>query len=259
MLANYTDEKDCFGKLFDAASSDQIMLVIGESGTGKTSLVNELIRIVPPGYIDIPIQLRGRTVDVAEIFNRVVEIVGKSHFSNFSNEMATFGQAPTISVERNLVWNHSDISIALDNRNNDEREYRLSMLTDALFRDIAESGVKVLFVFDTFEEAGEDTQNWISGPFLARVARSINLCAVVAGQIAPSENNIEWGRCCGGTRRLDGVFDAAHWMPIVDEMKRSIPQVPELVYLAGICHAHRGNPSKIKKEIDLFPLREDLS
>jgi energy-coupling factor transporter ATP-binding protein EcfA2 len=255
MLANYKDEQTCFLQLLDDTSPEQIMLLHGDSGTGKTTLVNHCIRLAPKDSNHVPIQMRRHAVDVIEILHRITGTIGKPNFPIFAEQIMQFQQTPTINVGRNILWKDNDISVALDANSPNDREYRLTALTDSLFDDVDNWGKQLLFVFDTYEDAEEDTQAWISGPFLTRVARSMKLRALIAGQKVPDNNNIEWGSKCGGARRLYGVKEAKHWLPVVEAMNRVVPHDPPLIYMAGICHAHRGNPAKIKMEIESFPMR----
>jgi hypothetical protein len=67
---------------------------------------------------------------------------------------------------------------------------------------------------------------------------------VVAGQNLPDRSNIEWGRHCV-SYDLYGVEEAQHWLPIVQAKNKHIPFDAPLTWLAGVCHALRGDPKSI--------------
>jgi hypothetical protein len=144
------------------------------------------------------------------------------------------------------------INVALRAENTDDRENRRAALTEAWFADMAQCDQLVVFLFDTYEDATTEVQTWLSGPFLARAAQVVKVRVVVAGQTVPDKNNIEWGHCCV-RHDLFGVWDAKHWMPIVQALgKRIDPQPPE-VWLAGVCAGLKGNPAEIMKVIEALP------
>jgi hypothetical protein len=138
--------------------------------------------------------------------------------------------------------------------NTTDRESRRVALTDAWFNDLAELSQLIVFLFDTYDHAPTEVQEWLSGPFLARVIHVPTVRVVVAGQVVPDRNNIEWGHCCV-MHDLDGVREPHHWLPIVQRMNRRIPPSREpLSWLAGVCDAYKGDPQNIIKVIEGLPL-----
>ncbi len=167
-------------------------------------------------------------------------------------------QATSVNIDRNwLLGINNHISVALHADNPQDRSYRRAALTEAWFEDVQQLAEPFLVVFDTYEAATAEIQEWLSGPFLARVATADPLRVVIAGQTVPDKLNIEWSQCCH-EHRLYGVPEARHWLPVIEAMGRYIPDEPPLIWLAGVCHALQGKPAEIIKIIEGLPRRKDL-
>jgi hypothetical protein len=255
-LADYQNERKALEALFQPDCRKRILMVCGESGSGKTSLLRHCLDRVPKSVVHIPIELRGSAVSVAEIFHRSGGSLKWDRLRNFTELVAELQGISKVQINRNwLVGINNHISVALQSESSDIREYRRVALTDAWFDDLRNFDKPILFALDTYEKATTEVQDWISGPFLARASQSDIVRVLVAGQTVPDEKNIEWGRCCE-TRHLYGVPEAEHWLPVVQEMGRYIdPQKVghPMAWLAGVCHALKGRPGDIMKIIEALP------
>jgi hypothetical protein len=256
LMANYETERRAFKALLEPQCRERILLFRGKSGSGKTTLLSYCTRRVPPNITHIPVQLRGSTVGVAEIFSRAGRPLTWQYLQKFTRQVAALTGTPHIQVDGNwLAGINNHISVAMHVGSTTDREDRRVALTDAWFDDLDEYPKLVVFLFDTYDQASTEVQEWLSGPFLARAAYVPTVRVVVAGQDVPDHSNIEWGNCCVA-HDLYGVQEARHWLPIVQGMNRHIPFDAPLTWLAGVCHALQGDPKKIKQVIDGLPLRE---
>jgi len=255
-LADYEREQQAFDALLQPECRERILLFRGESGSGKTTLLNFCREQVPPSIPHVEIQLRGSAVSVAEIFFRAGRVLRWDHLPNFTEQVAALEGTPKTQIDRNwLIGINNRISVVMRVENPADREHRRAALTDAWFDDTAALPGPMLMLFDTYEQATTEVQDWISGPFLARAAQVLPVRVVVAGQTVPDKNNIEWGHCCTA-HDLYGVAEARHWMPIVQATQRHIPFDQPLTWLAGVCHALKGNPKSIMQVIEGLPVRE---
>jgi len=256
LLANYQPERQAIEALFRPDCPRRILLLRGKSGSGKTTLLSYCQRHTPIPHL--PIQFRGSTVNMVEIFYRAGRKFSWTHLRAFTLQVADLQRAPTVTIDRNwLVGINNHIDVALHAENPLDREHRRVLLTDAWFDDLQAFDQPVLLLFDTYEQATTEVQEWISGPFLARAAQVEQVRIVIAGQTAPEAHNIEWGDCCT-VRDLYGVKEAQHWLPVVEQMNRLIPFGEPLTWLAGVCHALDGNPQSIMKIIEGLPLKEGV-
>jgi AAA ATPase domain len=251
-IADYEGPRLAFDALFQPVCNCRILLLCGPSGTGKTRLLEHCRARTPPGVALVPVDLRGSTTGVAEIFSRFGFALTWSLLTNFTARVSALegGGATRIVVDRNWqVGFNNRISVVLHTGDEASRGQRRTELTDALFEDLAQIGRPVLMLFDTFEHAPSEVQEWLSGPFLARAAQTTAVRVVIAGQKVPKSNTIDWGYCCA-LHDLHGVRDAQHWLPVVREMHRRIPKPPEETYMAAICDALQGNPLAIMNWIE---------
>ena len=256
ILADYEGEQRAFGALLEPDCRERILLLRGESGSGKTTLLTACLERVPQALPCIPIQLRGSAVGVAEIFNRTGSRVGWERLPHFTKQVAALQEAPRIQIDSNwLAGINNRIDVALHVENLADREQRRVLLTDAWFRDLQAFNSPLLVALDNYEQTATEVAEWIDGPFLARVAESPSVRALVAGQKVPDVPNIEWGHCCT-LYELHGVPEAKYWLPVVKAMQRHILAPDPLSWLAGVCYILKGNPKEIMQVIEGLPRRE---
>ena len=107
----------------------------------------------------------------------------------------------------------------------------------------------MLLSLDSYEQTNSEVRDWVEGPFLASVPQVPTLRILLAGQKSPDPQNIQWSHCCEA-RDLYGVRDAADWLPVAQAMGCRIDVPDALSWLAGVCAAFEGNPSKIVKFLE---------
>ena len=258
VLANYGEHLALFRTLLADDCRQSVLLFRGESGVGKTALLNACVTEAKRKADEIhcvSIQLRYAYVSIAEIFYRLGGYIGWPHLANFMARVAAFQEAPTINIEKNWMVGQNHISVALHAESPADRQLRQAALTDAFFHDLRALSQPLLIVMDTYEDAHTEVQQWLDGPFLSRVAQTLQVRVLVAGQQVPDAHNIEWGFCCQA-QDLYGVHEAAHWLPVVAAMNRIIPAPDPHSWLAGICHALKGRPNAIMQIIENLPQQE---
>ena len=225
----------------------------GPAGSGKTALLRHCLSGVPPKVPRIALQLRAATAGVAEIFYRSGSYLGWECFPTFKKYVAELEGTPKVEIDHNwLAGINNRISVVLRAETITTREDRRAVLTDAWFDDLRKYAQLVLFAFDAYELAATEAQDWINGPFLARVVQSDQIRTLIAGQRVPDVNNIEWGHCCAA-HHLFGVPEAAHWLPVLKAMNRIIPVDDPGSWLAGVCHALQGRPKDIIQILEGLP------
>jgi hypothetical protein len=256
LFADYHLERQAFDALFQDNCEKRILMFCGESGIGKTSLLAYCLGRVPKSVAPVRIQLRGSTAGMAEIFFRSGSFLTWERLPNFTKAVAELQDTPSVKTNRNwLVGIGNQISVVLQNESPHTRQYLRAALTEAWFNDLRNFDQPILFALDNYEQAATEVKQWISGPFLTRASQSNIVRVLVAGQSVPDEKNIEWGHCCE-TRRLHGILDAEHWLPVVQEMGHYIDPLradDPKSYLVGICDALKGHPGNIMQFIEGLP------
>jgi GTPase SAR1 family protein len=257
-LADYEEHRQAFIHLLEKHCVANILLFSGASGSGKTTLLTACLRELTPEVTAINIQLRGGAVSVAEIFQRSGSHVGWESLPTFANHVNMLQQGVPVQVDSNrLIGMGNQIHIALHTGNTSDRQQRRASLTQAWFEDLQGLSKPLLLVFDTYEAATPEVQQWIAGPLLARAAYARTVRVLVAGQEVPDVNNIEWGQRCV-SHTLLGVKQAEHWLPVIEALERYIPVEDQdpLTWLSGVCYALKGAPKDIMQVIESLPRKE---
>lgn len=258
-FANYHSERLAFKSLFAENCAAPILLIKGESGSGKTSLMTTCLNDAPKHIRPINIQLRGSAVGVAEIFSRTAISLGWENLPNFSRCMNNIaGNSANVSLNNVTQTGQTNLlRIALNVDNITDREHRQTELTDAWFDDIRTLNKDQVLVFDTYEQAPNEVRDWLSGPFLARISLNENIRVAIAGQTVPVVS-IDWNQYYRQFE-LFGVSEAKEWLPVVEGLNRFIPSKSPEEWLAGICYYLRGQPAAIMKVIESLPKKANNS
>lgn len=248
-LANYEEQQQHFQELLDPRARNHILMFQGESGSGKTRLLESCIRAVPPYIPYLSVQLRGGDTTTAHLLYRLGRRVGWARLPTFTGQVAALSGAPQGGGD--AAWqlhirHHLERTLQVEDL--PARRQRSNALTDAWFADAHTFQTPLLLVLDTYEAATAELDRWFSQQFLPWIADSQTVRALVAGQKVP-ELSSDWRHCCS-YHHLTGVHEAAAWLPVAQAMGR---QVPSMDYLAGACAAFRGNPGKILEFIQLLP------
>ena len=177
--------------------------------------------------------------------------MGWERLSSIRRQVAKLQGQPDIHAD--ATWqadmrHHLAAVSQLSSENIEDQRQRLAGLTDAWFADLHGLQAPFLLVLDTFEQASTEVQHWVAHQLLPGVTNTPQMRVLIAGQTIP-EQSIEWDHCCD-SELLPGVLDAEAWLPVAEAMQR---QIPSKEWLAGVCYALKGNPSKILKAIETRP------
>ena len=253
-IANYHQELAAFEQFLDPHYEKPILCFCGESGSGKTTLLSTCLSKVPKNFIQVRFDFKDSGLSIAEFFYRTGDRLKWEKMPSFSREVESLSTKPNIQIQGNRQTGMGNsITVALTAEKADDREQRRMQLTHAWFQDIRAFADPVLMVLDTFEKSCEEVKSWFCGTFLDRAIQTKEKMKIlVAGQKTPDTNNITWGDCCN-TYKLHGVPEAVHWLPVLKAQNKKIDAPDPLSWMAGICHALKGNPSEIAKIIESLP------
>ncbi|MEB3117633.1 MAG: ATP-binding protein [Limnothrix sp.] len=211
-LANRTKERQVFLEMVRAEHDCRILLIEGESGMGKSTLLTSFRQECQKfdSVSDVTFDCKG-LVSLAAFLYQFLEDLGKGSFPRFTkqvNKMSGGG----IEFADNEISGQNQISIAL-NPGVDARaqEFRQEQLLEAFVEDLLAMPQRIVIILDTFQEANETLQHWISGRWLRTVSRKLtNVVMVVAGHHVPDHNNSVWGDNCEHFP-LKGIEDPKEW------------------------------------------------
>ncbi len=249
-LANYREQRESFARLWTQDCPEPILLFSGQSGSGKTSLLRNCRRTAPNDACQVFVDCKQDGVNAAEVFSRTVHHAGRDKLPAFSRWL----QQHNVEIWDNQIeGNSNQINVVLNSGSKEEREERRIMLTDAWLQDTNQLDTPILLAVDTYEKAADDLRTWLNSIIVRLPHASRRLRLVVAGQEIPSTDTCEdWADCCC-EHPLYGVPEAEHWLPVVAALGLRVPVDPPLTFLAGLCHAFKGNPAKIIEIIKTFP------
>ena len=219
---------------------------------GKTRLIEACREDVCKSVYFLPFQFRGAAVGISEIFWRAGDCIGWDNLPIFTEKISELTKAIVNITGNKIIGINNQISVILQVEHREAREERQSALTSALFEDLQKLKQNLLIIIDSYEKGTSEAKEWISGPFLMRVAKTENVRVAIAGQEVPDCNSIEWGHCCEQPYKLDGVTKAKHWLTVVEALNREVPEKSAEIFLAGICYALDGHPMSIMNKITGF-------
>lgn len=239
------EELQIFKEMMSGKTEERIFLIEAQSGMGKTVLLGEFGYCKPKKIAFAKIDFKGGNTSIAELFSRLRDkLGGEGKFPNLGKELKGIFK-PTIDISTNLMFGKNQIEAYLTGRDEQERELRLSALTDAFFADIRALG-KLLLIFDTYEKSDESVKKWLSDSFLSRVQNSPNIFVIIGGQVVPEEN-LEW-ECI---RKPLGGIPHSHWYKYVENKGIFI----HIEYIRACCDIYNGHPLKMKNYLDGYHLK----
>jgi energy-coupling factor transporter ATP-binding protein EcfA2 len=253
-IANYREHRQAFKALLEANCSKPILLFKGESGTGKSTLMEYCRSNIHQDIHQVPVDLRN-TTNAMQIFLQTVRHLSWDYFDNFRQQVSELNRQFKIDINSNTqagVGNviNVELKALFENTTPEQRAERYTTLTHAWTEDINKLDKPCILLLDVYDQAKTEIKGWIDGDFLSCAADSKQMRVVIAGQSVPE--SFSWNHCCE-LKKLYGVHEAEEWLPVIRAMGRIVPAQNPLDFLAGICHALNGNPAAIVKAIENFP------
>jgi hypothetical protein len=188
-LMDYTVELNTFKEMVRGDDSRRLLLLSGESGQGKTRLIGEFIAYAGGKLgqtceiFDFQAQVGMTPHDVMETLCRCL---GRGRFPTYRECAREFACQPVEQrVERSLIFRAHVQQEALGAVGLTPEQVRI--LTRDFFADLEERPPekRVVLLFDQFEEAGIEMQEWLRGSFLREIRPLRTVLVVIAGQAVP--------------------------------------------------------------------------
>lgn len=189
------DELGLFESMVGGYTRERILLIRAESGLGKSVLLRAFEERCPPEVLFVIVDFKGGGVTLAELLTRSCGALGWEHFPNLSARVNEFVRGG-VNIQDNTTFGRTniDIQLALAGPDEDTREWRRALLTEAFVADLRALG-RVSLVFDTYNDCDPVVKRWFTSAFLARMIHCPHLTVVIAGQSVP-EQATDWTSCC---------------------------------------------------------------
>lgn len=239
-IANYEAERALFEELIRSNAEPNILLFQGESGSGKSHLLDYCVRSAS-AIPSVLIKLQGGGDTVPTLFTRLGSEKGWPRLPNFSRTVATLLEQ-TDKVE-DPIWQmgmHRHLREISQISDPNSRLARYQLLADAWFADALNFERPFLIALDSYENSSTLFDQWFRHEFLVGAANSHRTKVLVGGQKVPARDEA-WS-FCASIRELKGIQEAEAWMKWAGAAGY---QVPSLEYLSGVVGALQGNPSQI--------------
>jgi ATP/maltotriose-dependent transcriptional regulator MalT len=246
-IADRKPEIELFCEMLAGKTHARILLVQAASGLGKSDLLRRFAHECPDDICLVRLDLRGTEKGIAEVFSVFRQELGADALPRFA---AAYARLAGVNIsDITTIAGKLDISVVL-NVDEQTRKFNLEKLEDAFFQDLRAACRKIAVIFDTFEQAPPDLQNWLGGVFLRYAARIPHLCVVIAGQRVPERTIEKWEDVCE-RRILREIDDVNEWHEFVREV-----QLPfDRSAVQAIVLAYQGNPRNIQLCFDAIAPR----
>lgn len=185
---NRFKEIQLFRSLLSQEQSSKVLLISGAPGMGKSALLRMYNQIcdqdnLPHALVNLQDY---NAIDISSILEKIVQMVGGKYFANYHNAKDRLVDAIIAQVEPGT--NIDIVSrIAISDFSMERRKANRDLVTRAFFVDIREISKTqhVVIMFDNFERAPHEVQEWLSGLFLSEVASAPLGIVVITGRVVP--------------------------------------------------------------------------
>ena len=253
LIANYTAEQVHFQKLVENDTESNILLFRGESGSGKSYLIEHCLTNLK-GVPSVLLKLQNGGETIPTLFTRLGQKCGWQNLPHFTNTVANLLEQPDKANHRPwLMGMHRHLGEVSKIGDLESRRDRYRYLTDAWFADTLQFETPFILAVDGYEQASTLFTNWFSEDFLQGVANSGRTRVLVGGKKVPDIEDVGWS-LCASLHELKGIHEAEEWLVWAEKAGY---QIPSLELMAGVVIALKGKPNEIVQTIKSeFPLQK---
>jgi hypothetical protein len=175
-----------FTDMLEGTSKKRILRIIGEGKMGKSRLLQEFGKLSREkwkahcAFTDLHLNLQGYSNIVYEITLQIPVV----EYINFSETRQQISSSPKVEIKRlNLLFSSILVNIPDQKRNSDD-EYIRQQITSSFYKDLYSANLDcpTVLLFDTFDSAGLNIQNWLNEQFFLAILQIPNVYLVLAGR-----------------------------------------------------------------------------
>ena len=252
-IANYTHELGLFQDLIDSGNQLNILMLQGESGSGKSHFIEHCLKLDKElRYAHIKLENGGESVTT--LFNVLGSKIGRQSLPNFNETLADLVGEPM--PDQDSMWQMKLRRHLREIGKTADLPTKLSyfqLLTDGWFADALNFEQPMLLAIDTYEKRSTEFENWLREEFLYGVAHTSKVNIIIGGQSLPA-TDAEW-EAYSVTHQLKGVSDPQDWLAWGEQVGLELPSADVIM---GICLALKGNPSAIVETLQSQAVQKDV-
>lgn len=183
-----------FSEMLEGTKNIRVLRIIGAGKMGKSRLLREFRKLMREKWTGncALIDLRSKFQSYGDIVFQISQQVSIVGYTNFLNTQQQLSSAPKVEVTKsNLLFSTMSVNMP-DQRSDSVEEYARQKITSAFCKDIsmATLGQPIVLLFDTFDGATVNIQNWLNEQVLVALFQIPKIYIVIAGRELPDLPNI---------------------------------------------------------------------
>ena len=212
----------------------RILLIKAGAGMGKSELLREFIARCSRDIFIAILDFKNGSISQTDLLYNICETFGWQYFPRLDSKLKNLMDLPDVNISENVLLGQNRINVLLGGFDRQTRAEELASLTRAFFEDVRRLR-RVVFIFDTFENADSLLKEWVINTFLHYANLSPNLSIIISGREVPKPT-LEWIDISHHLE-LEGI-DAIHWYSYA----QSIGLQLNLEWIKGCCFVLKGHP-----------------
>lgn len=175
-----------FSDMLDNTSNKRILRIIGAEKMGKSRLLREFKKLMKEKWEGdcALVDLRSKLQGYSDIIFQITQQISTIEYSNYIEVQQKFSPTPKVEIKSlNLLLSAISLNISEPKKDTAD-EYTRQKIVSAICQDLrsVKPGHPIAILFDTFDEASINIQNWLNEQFLSAMLQIPNVYFVFAGR-----------------------------------------------------------------------------
>ena len=176
----------------------RVLRITGAEKMGKSRLLREYRKLSFENWDShcALVDLRSKFQSYSDVVFQITQQISSLEFKNFSDVQFQIQSAPKVEIKKSSLL-FSAMSVVLPDRQKDNDEYIRHEVISAFCKDLksANLGFPLVLLFDTFDSASTEIQNWLNEQFISSLIQIPKVFIVLAGRTLPDLPSI-WCDTC---------------------------------------------------------------
>lgn len=182
-----------FNNMLESSSTTRILRIIGEGKMGKSRLLQEFGKLSREKWNAhcAFINLRSKLQGYSKILFEIKVQIPVSDYANFLETQQQILSNPKVEIEKvNLIFSSLSVNMPDQKRNSDD-EHIKQQITSSFCKDLHNASLDypIVLLFDTFDNAGRNVQNWLNEQFFLEIKQIPHVYLVLAGRSLPEPHD----------------------------------------------------------------------